>query len=148
VSIFKSIGSKLKRVVSLNNIKRAVTGNFTAIGADVVRVATTLSPAEQRAKDAGQSNTEQAFSVAPLSAEVNTFLDAKGEQYKSAVAGKISQNPTFQGLTDILAKAGVQTMWVKYRNWIIGAVVSIILFIVGWKILKKGKNVTRARKTR
>jgi hypothetical protein len=145
MSIFKTIGNKLKRVVSINNIKRAVTGNFSAIGADVIRVATTLSPSEQRAKDAGQTVDATTFNVAPLSADLASFVDDVGSNTSNKLANSLSKLKPVKDISSLATSVYLKAMWEKYRNWIIGFFVSLILFIVGWKILKKGKNVSRAR---
>jgi hypothetical protein len=56
MSIFKTIGSKLKRVISLKNVISAATGNFTAVTADMARVMTTKSPSELKKEADSKAN--------------------------------------------------------------------------------------------
>lgn len=144
MSIFKSIGTKLKRVISLNNLTRAATGQFTAIGSDVIRVATTKSPAEIKL---ASKSTEQVMQPFEMSAQVKTVLDAKGTTFKDAVSSKLAANPTVQNVSDMFTMTYLKSMWIEKRNWIIGAFVFVVLAIVGWKVFKKpsAKRATRRR---
>lgn len=47
---FKSVGNKLKRVVSVKNLVRGVTGNISAIGEDVSRVIKSDDPKKKNLK--------------------------------------------------------------------------------------------------
>ena len=156
MGFFKSIGKKLKRVVSLKNLTRAVTGQFSAIGKDVIRVATTNSPAENRAIEAAAIAKAQAENVpyvpAPAPAPVvlpkmlETMLDGQGQEFNSQLTTKLAQNPQVQNLTDTLVSTGLKAYWVKYRNWIIGFLVALLLFFVGRWAFFSGKSRKGGRK--
>lgn len=141
MSIFKTIGAKLKRVISLKNLTNAVTGNFTAIGADVVRVASTKAPTKN-----GVVSKEQVAKNFVIPDEVNDVLIAKGEQYKTAVASKIASNETAQAVTDIFTKAYFQAFWIKNKSVIIGALVFLGISFTAWKVLKKPTSKRGVRK--
>jgi hypothetical protein len=134
MSIFKTLGSKLKRVISIKNLTNVATGQFTAIGADLVRVATTKSPAEIKK---GLASTEQVAPNFAIPKEVNTILDSKGAQFKTAVSTALAQNPTVQNVSDMFTKTYIQSMWLKYKNWIIGLIATLVMVFIGWKIFKK-----------
>ncbi len=144
MSIFKTIGTKLKRVVSLNNLTKAITGNFTGIGQDVVRVMTTKSPSEIKK---GLVSTEQVVPAFTIPPEVNTIIASKETQYKSAVSSKLAENTAVQNVSDMLSKTYLNAMWLKHKNFIIGLGATFVLVLIGWKILKK-PSVNRARRKR
>lgn len=144
MSIFKTIGTKLKRVVSLNNLTKAITGNFTGIGQDVVRVMTTKSPSEIKK---GLVSTEQVVPAFTIPPEVNTIIASKETQYKSAVSSKLAENTAVQNVSHMLSKTYLNAMWLKHKNFIIGLGATLVLVLIGWKILKK-PSVNRARRKR
>lgn len=143
MSIFKTLGNKLKRVVSLNNLTRAVTGNFTAIGADVTRVMTTTDPNKP-----ANPESNVAMSTFSIPQPITDVLAAKDAQYDKNVQDSVASNPTVQKWANNATMIAIKAFWLKNKNWVIGAVLSILLFIVGWKLLKTGKHVARGRRTR
>lgn len=140
MGFFKSIGNKLKRVVSIKNLTNAVTGNFTAIGKDVVRVATTSDPKK--------SPSVPDTTIVPLGytlpQPVQEVLKAQDEKYKTNVINSVASIPVVQDTNSFFSKVYLQSMWLKYKNWIIGflCVVGVILL---WKFAFSKKKSTRRR---
>jgi len=143
MGFFKSIGKKLKRVISIKNLTNVATGNFSAVGKDLVRVATTNSPAENRAIEAKLQAEAIALNlpyVAPapvspvqLPKMLETVLDGQGAAFNGQVTTKLAQNTQVQNLTDTLVSTGIKAYWEKYKNWFLGFLVTLLLFFtVRW----------------
>lgn len=129
MGFFKSLGSKLKRVVSIKNLTNVATGNFSAVGQDLIRVATT-----EKVKDANGKFTivPNGFSKTPvvIPDAVNAVLNSEGAKFNQKVVDAVASNSTVQNATNLLTKIGVQAFWNKNKNWIIGLSASILLFVV------------------
>lgn len=136
MGVFKQLGGKLKRVVSLKNLVNGVTGNFSAIGKDVVRVATTSDPKSKVVQAPLLPKNYEVPSV------VNDFLESKGDEQNRRVAKIIGSQPLAQKGATLATRAYIQAMWVKYRNYIIGVSIVITVFLVGRKLLtaKRGSK--------
>jgi len=123
MGFFSSVANKLKRVVSLNNLTRLVTGNFTDVGKDLLRVATTPDP-----------NAKNGSVPVPAMLPVNTqipqpiadVLAVQGAKFQQQVVNKIASDTNFQNVTDLFTKAGIQAFWLKNKMWFIGAGVAIV----------------------
>lgn len=129
MGFFKSIGTKLKRAISIKNLTNVATGNFSAVGQDLIRVATT-----EKIKDANGKVTivPNGFSKTPvvIPDAVNAVLNSEGAKFNQKVVSAVASNPTVQNATDLLTKIGIQAFWNKNKNWIIGLGASIVLFVV------------------
>ncbi|MDD5151420.1 MAG: hypothetical protein PHC28_13260 [Flavobacterium sp.] len=148
MGFFKGIGNKLKRVVSIKNLTRAVTGNFSAIGADALRIAKSKDPNATKNSPA----TVEIAQHYEIPSYANDVLDSVGKAASDKISKVLSDSKFVKDNSDsvnkFVFKVWWDTNWSKYKNWIIGFFVSLILFIVGWKLLKKGKGVVRGKRTR
>lgn len=137
MGFFKSIGNKLKRVVSIKNLVNGVTGNFTAIGSDVKRVMTSEDPK----KKAVNTLTDVNFTIPQ---PVQDVLKAQDATYKTNVLNSIASIPVVQDANTFMSKLWLQSQWLKYKNWIIGFLAVLTVFLV-WKFGFSKKKNTRRR---
>ncbi|WP_395048587.1 hypothetical protein [Flavobacterium sp.] len=156
MSIFKTIASKVKRVVSLKNVMNAVTGNYVGIGQDAVRIATTKAPPSKAQKAQALPtatpyvSTEQAFDTFEMPATVNDYLAVSGAKQKAKVTNAIANSPLAQdnvgALNNFVFSVWLKASWIKYKTWIIIGGVAILGFI-GWRMYsKKSTSKGRARR--
>jgi hypothetical protein len=128
MGFFKNVGSKLKRVISIKNALNTVTGNFSAVGKDLVRVASTPDPKKPIVIGQKIVNSYPAL-IAPntvIPKPIQDLLVTQGAKQQSKIADVLANDTTFQGVTDVLTKAGIQAFWIKNKVWFIGAGVVII----------------------
>lgn len=137
MGFFKSIGNKLKRVVSLKNVLHGVTGNFTAIGADVKRVMTTEDPKKKTVNPV----TDASFTIPQ---PVQDVLKSQDALYKTNLINSVASIPAFQDANTFMSKLWIQSQWLKYKNWIIGFCSVLSVFLL-WRFAfsKKGNNRKR-----
>ncbi|RTY69688.1 hypothetical protein [Flavobacterium sp. LB2P53] len=140
MGFFKSIGSKLKRVVSLKNLVRGVTGNFTAIGEDVVRVATTSDPK----KGLSLVDTTLVPSGYTIPEPIQDILKSQDSSYRTNVINSVASIPVVQDANSFMSKLWIQSQWFKYKNWIIGFLSVLSVFLL-WKFVFSKKKNTRRR---
>lgn len=142
MGFFKSIGKKLKRVVSINTLTKVATGNFSAVGAEILRVASTDKVKDPETGKMVVVPSGKKIEISPL---VNDILNSEGDKFGKKVVSSVAKDKTFSALTDMLTKAGIKSQWDKYKNWILGFLVSLFLFfVVKWAFFRK-KN-KRARR--
>ena len=153
MSIFKTIGAKLKRVVSLKNVINGVTGQWTALGADVVRVATTQNPADKAKVAAGvvsgvpYVSNDVPYSSFALPQLANDYLTVAGAKQKQAFETAVASNSTVQDVVDSALSISIKAFWLKRKNWIIGAGCVLVASVVAWKVFgKKSASKGRARR--
>lgn len=151
MGFFKKLGSKLKRVISLKNVTRAVTGQFGAIGKDVLRVATTNSPAENRALKAAAEAKGQVYVPPPVKtveipSPVESYLNAQGAKFSANAAKELGKTEVAQDLTSFATKAALQAFWEKNKSWlywVIGLIFALIMFLTfrwAFRSAKGGKS--------
>lgn len=145
MGFFKSIGSKLKRVISIKNLTNVATGNFSAVGQEVLRVATTTAKKDTTGKTVIVSNGLSKTPVV-MPQEVSDMLDAKGKPFSNNLTKKLAENKTTQDVVDMVTKTAIQAFWLKNKNWFIGLGVSIIAFIVVKKTMFSGKSRKSGRR--
>lgn len=145
MGFFKSIGSKLKRVISIKNLTNVATGNFSAVGKDVLRVASTTVK-----KDANGNSVivPNGLSKTPvvIPQEVSDILDAQGQKTQKQLVTALAKNDSFSNATTFLTKAWIQAQWLKYKNWLIGLGVAILMFILVKKTMFSGKSRKSGRR--
>jgi hypothetical protein len=145
MGFFKSIGNKLKRVVSIKNLTNVVTGKFSAVGADILRVTKTKSPAVIKAEQEAAAKANMPLSVssvdtslvpanATLPVQVQEVLAQADANYQTNLINSVAAIPAVQDVNTFLSKLYLQSMWTKHKNWIIGFIVAVILFFVGKKL--------------
>lgn len=143
MSIFKSIGTKIKRVVSLKNVMNAVTGNYVGIGQDILRVASTQAPQKGGQAVASQ---EQTIQVSDIPAPVQQMLQSVGKTQSAKLSAKIAATPLVQdnidGANSFALKVWWDGMWIKYKTYIL-ALGGLIVALIGWKLLTKNKTTAR-----
>ena len=138
MGFFKNIGNKLKRVVSIKNLVRGVSGDFSGIGADVKRVMSTPDP-----KKAVNPLTDEKFEVPHM---VTDVLKAQDGKYKANVINSVTDIKAVQDATDWLTKAWFQAQWKKHQNWIYGFIFVLVSFLLLRKFVFKPALRTRKRK--
>lgn len=151
MGFFKKIGSSLKRVISIKNITRAATGQFGAIGKDVLRIASTEDPAEVRRKQAeaqakGETYTPAVVQPVQMPALVENILDSKGADFNTSLTSKLAQNKVVQDLTSTAVNTGIKAYWQKYKTWIIGFLFALVMFFSLRWVFKKASGSGKRRK--
>ena len=145
MGFFKSIGTKLKRVISIKNLTNVATGNFSAVGQDVIRVATTNVK-----KDATGKSTivQNGLSKTPvvMPQELADIANAEGQKLNQKLVDNLAKNDAFSNATTFITKAWIQAQWLKYKNWLIGFGVAVLMFIIVKKTMFSGKFNKRARR--
>lgn len=144
MGFFKSLGNKLKRVVSIKNALNVVSGKFADVGKDILRVATTEKITDSNGK---VSIVPNGFSKSPviMPTPVTDILNSQGQKVSAQIVTAIADNSTTQTAVDLLTKVGLQAFWTKHKNWIIGLAASILVFIVV-KMTFFRKNKGRAKR--
>ncbi|MDI5898747.1 hypothetical protein [Flavobacterium yafengii] len=141
MGFFKSIGSKLKRVVSVKNLVNGVTGNFSAIGSDVVRVMKTEDPKKKPLEPVNQF-TSKTFSIPQ---PVTDILEAQDKLYQTNLVKSVASIPVVQDVNTIMSKLWIQSQWLKYKNWIVGFGAVLSCFLL-WKFVFSKKQNQRKRR--
>lgn len=142
MGFFKSIGNKLKRVVSLKNLVNGVTGNFSAVGKDVVRVMSTEDP-KKKASEPVNALTQKAFVLPP---PVVDIIKSQEQMYQTNVINSVAAIPIVQDANTWFTKLWFKSQWEKYKNWIIGFIVVVLSFLFLRKfVFKKGSNGRKRR---
>lgn len=145
MGFFKSLGSKLKRVISIKNLTNVATGNFSALGKDVLRVATTEVKKDSNGVTSIVSNGLSKTPVV-MPQTVSDILDAQGQKTSKQLVSALATNDSFSNATTFLTKAWLQSQWLKYKNWLIGLGVAIIMFLVVNKTMFSGKSRKSGRR--
>jgi hypothetical protein len=145
MGFFKSIGTKLKRAISIKNLSNLATGNFSAVGQDLIRVATT-----EKVKDANGKVTivPNGFSKTPvvLPEPVKEFLDVKGKEMYKKTTDALAKTDAAQNATDFVTTIALKSFWNKNKNYIIGLITAIIL-VVSLKMSFFGKRRKGGKRT-
>lgn len=127
MGFFKSIGKKLKRVISLKNLTRVATGQFGEVGKSVLRVMST----DNLGKDAnGRSIIVPTGTKLEMPKAIETVLNSEGDKFKKIVEDKVASSPAAQDAASFLTNVGFKALWFKYKNWIIGLLCAIALIVV------------------
>jgi hypothetical protein len=157
MSIFKTIGSKLKRVISLKNVISAATGNFTAVTADMARVMTTKSPSELKKEADSKANgiayvsPEQTIPTFEIPQVLQASIDSAGEKQAAKMSSAIASSGLAQNNLDAVNKFALKVwwdaMWLKNKPFILGLGGLIVVFI-GWKVLAKPSNAAKSGRKR
>ncbi|WP_310560616.1 hypothetical protein [Flavobacterium sp.] len=144
MSIFKTIGTKLKRAISLKNVINAATGNFTAVSQELMRVATTKAPPKNGAT---VPSTEQVFSSLEMPSAVNDYLIAAGAKQKATATNAIANSLLVQdnvgNVNRFLSSVWLKATWIKYKTWFIICGLAV-LGLIGWKMFSK-KSTSKGR---
>lgn len=138
MGFFKSIGNKLKRVVSVKNLVRGVTGQYSAIGADVKRVMTTEDP-KKVAKEVN-SLTNKNFQIPE---PVNDMVQQAEKNYQMNVAKSIAEIPAVQNANAFMSKLWIQSMWNKYKTQILLVAGAFVAFFAYRFFRNNNKPVRR-----
>lgn len=143
MSIFKTLGNKLKRVVSLKNVINAATGNFTAVASDAKRVMTTPDP------KTGANQSSQVVIPMEIPQEVNDIIQSQGAVYQNTLAKKVASSRLVQSnvndANSLFTKIWWQATWHKNKTLIIVVLVAVASF-VGWKVFAKKSTKSRVRR--
>lgn len=148
MGLFKKLGSSLKRVISIKNITRAATGQFGAIGKDVLRVVSTEDPKEVRKKQAEALAKGQTYTPAPVTPiempiVVESVLNSEGDKFSKKLVTEVAKNESVQNATSLLTKVGLEAFWnnnKKWIQWVIGFVFALIGFFTIRMLLKGSKR--------
>jgi hypothetical protein len=144
MGLFKKIGQKIKRVVSLKNVINTVSGNFGAVAKDAVRIATTEKPTKE-APTVNQVVSQSSPVVIPQT--ILDIADAQGAKFSQNLTSKIAKTDSAQDASSFLAKIGLQSLYEKYKTWITVGALALLAFIL-WRVFghKKGTARSRARR--
>ena len=138
MGFFKDIGNKLKRVVSVKNLVRGVTGNFSAIAEDAKRVMTTEDP-KKVAKQVN-SLTNKAFEIPQPVTDIVKQADAN---YQANLVASVASIPAVQNANAFMSKLWIQSMWGKYKTQILlicGAIGAFLVWKYGFKNNRKRRR--------
>jgi hypothetical protein len=147
MGIFKKLGTKLKRVVSIKNLVHGVTGNFGAIAKDAVRVATTEGPKKNSSGvvvDAGGVDTTFLKPNYQIPAPALDVIEGQGKAFGAKVATAVGSQTAVQGASAFFTKVYLESMYNKYKTWITLFFALVGAFIL-YKVLRKPNTKTRAR---
>ena len=143
MGFFKDIGKKIKRVVSLKNAINVATGQWTAVGKDVIRVATTNAPNKvgevQLPILDNTTMVGKAMQGSVITSQMDAVLTAKGNEFAQKTAEIVGITPQATGVSDWFTKAYLSGMWLRYKNYIL-IVIAIILGLFAWKHFAKPKR--------
>ncbi|TRX29646.1 hypothetical protein FNW25_01420 [Flavobacterium franklandianum] len=143
MSIFKTIGNKLKRAISLKNVINAATGNFTAVTAELKRVATTSDPKK------GASSASQVVVPFEVPKEIENLISGQASVYQNNLAKTIGNSKMAQNnvndVNSLFSKIWWQATWTKNKTWIIVGIVAVGSFI-GWLVFRKKPSKGRVRR--
>ncbi|CAN1538311.1 hypothetical protein MCETHM1_01652 [Flavobacteriaceae bacterium] len=142
MGFFKDVGNKLKRVVSLKNVVRGVTGNFSAVADDVKRVMTTQDPRTVKNAVAVNSLTDKNFVIPE---PVQDVLKAQDSTYQQNLVKSIASIPAVQDANTFMSKLWIQSQWLKYKKWIIAGAVLLVGFLVWFFKFRKKHARKRSR---
>lgn len=133
MGFFKQAISKVKRVVSLNNLTRAITGDFVGIGKDAMRIVTTQAPVK------GVSAPDTTFlKDASIPKPVLDVLTQKGADFKALVTAKTAEIPVVTKIGDYFTSAYLKAKYTQYKTYI-WIVVGLVVVYVAWRKLRKPK---------
>ncbi|MBF2709252.1 hypothetical protein [Flavobacterium soyangense] len=142
MSIFKTLGTKIKRVVSIKNIINAGSGQFTAIAKDAQRVLTSVDPKKK--------TSETVFKDFDIPSPVNDYLTVVGAKQNERLTSSLANSKIVQDnvskVNGFFSSVWLKANWIKYKTWIIVFVVAVLGFI-GWKMYSK-KSISRGRARR
>lgn len=142
MGIFKKLGGKLKRVISIKNLINVGTGQFGAVAKDAIRVATSKDPIK------GQFVTgEDTTFLKPnyqIPAPAMDVIEGQGKVFGDKVAQVVSSNQAVQNGSSFFTKVYLQSMYQKYKTWITVVVFAIISFIL-YKVLSKSNPRQRGK---
>ena len=142
MGLFKQLGSKLKRVISLKNLVNVGTGNFSAVAKDAVRVATSNAPVKKGDPFTVDTTFLKPDYIIPVPAM--DVIEGQGKVFGSKVSTIIAKQSAVQNTNDFFTKVYIESMYMKYKNWIMVAV-AIFVSIVSYKVLRSKKPVYRGR---
>lgn len=141
MSIFKTIGNKIKRAVSLKNAVSLVTGNYGAVTADIKRVMTT--PDKKQPNNASANVVLPAFEIPPL---IDSALKQQVDNLSAKTVNKLASTKLVQDnvnpVNGFFTKVWFKATWEKNKVLIIALGVAIVGF-VGWKVFNKPKRAKR-----
>lgn len=141
MSIFKTLGNKLKRAVSIKNGLALVTGNYTGLTAELKRVATTPDP--KKTASASASVVMPNFEIPK---EVNSILESQVKTFSNNVASKVASSKVAQDninpINDFAFNVWLKATWQKNKVLFIGLGVGLVA-LIGWKFLKTPKRAKR-----
>lgn len=141
MSIFKTIGNKIKRAVSLKNAVSLVTGNYGALTADIKRVMTT--PDKKKPNNVAANVVLPTFEIPPL---IDSALKQQVENFSAKTANIMASNKFAQDnvnkVNGYFTKVWFKATWEKNKVLIIAVGVAIV-GLVGWKLFKGPKRAKR-----
>lgn len=125
MGFFRDVGNKLKRVVSVKNLVRGVTGNFSAIAEDAKRVMTTEDP--KKLSKQINSLTDKAFVIPQPVVDVVKQAETN---YTNNLINSVASIPAVQDTNVFMSKLWIQSMWNKYKTQILLVLGALGLFLL------------------
>lgn len=142
MGIFKKLGTKLKRVVSVKNLINVGTGRFDLVAKDAVRVATTEAPAKK-----GDPYTPDVTFLKPtfqIPAPAMDVIEGQGKAFGAKIVTAITKESGVQNTSDFFTKVYLESMYLKYKTWIMVVVAAIVGFVL-YKLTKNSKTPYRGK---
>lgn len=130
MGFFKTIGSKLKRAISIKNLINVGTGNFSAVGQDLLRISTSQDPNAKKNSPVIPNLVPNDTVIPPM---IQSILEVQGAKQANKLTQTLAGIPAVQDTNSFLSGVYLQSMWLKYKTMIIG-IASAFLVIV---LLKK-----------
>ncbi|QKJ63830.1 hypothetical protein [Flavobacterium sp. M31R6] len=137
MGLFKKLGEKVKRVVSIKNVIGLATGNYLGVAKDAMRVATTNKPKKAVGEPTVLTPDETFLSpTTQLPQVVQDTLITKGAEQTNKMVAKLATNKDVQNAADqstgFLSKVYLSAMYEKHKTliWVAGA--SLVAFVVYW----------------
>lgn len=138
MGFFKSVGNKLKRVVSVKNLVRGVTGNFSGIAEDAKRIMTTEDP--KKVAKVVNSLTNKSFEIPQPVTDIIKQADAN---YQANLINSVASIPAVQNANAFMSKLWFQSMWGKYKTQILIVLGAVVAFLLYRRYDKNKKPVRR-----
>lgn len=161
MGFFKTIGSKLKRAISLKNVVRTVTGNFSAVGKDILRVSTTSAPKKVNVNPIQKTSTNSTpvfnssidKSIFNLPANttippmIQSILEVQGNAQAQRMTESLAGIPAVQDTNSFLSGVFIKSLWLKYKTMIIGIASVLLVFILLKKFVFSSSSKGGVRKS-
>lgn len=142
MGFFKKAANKLKRVVSLKNATNLVTGQWSAVAKDAVRVVTT-----ERDWERESNGSPSVLPAVEIPTPVNDILNSQGKAFSAKVVTKVAGEKGVQEATSLLTDIYLTSLYKKYKAyvWVVG---SLLIGGILYKVFGKKKPINRYAKRR
>jgi hypothetical protein len=137
MGFFKNIGKSVKgltKMVSLKNVVKVATGNVSGLGKEAVGRVLKAHMGKEAVKHVQEGQVGQMADM---------YVTRTSDQVSNALIKTAAGSDLGQGAAKFLTKLWFQTMWAKYKWWIIG--VAVVLVGLIWYLVKGRHGKTHKR---